>query len=75
MMGFFDFDSDDRSLCHIDFNNDGKKDYIDDCIFNVMNSAGLRSSYDDIEDDIEFMDEDERREYFEDNGIDPDDFD
>ena len=74
-MGFFDYDKDDRSIYHIDMNNDGRKDSLDDFIYEECYVSKKSSSYDDVDEDLEFMDEDERREYCEDNGIDIDDYD
>jgi hypothetical protein len=81
----------DRLFGHsaFDFNNDGKIDaaewaFINDTVFNDEDSSS--SDYDDDLDDdleaagldldeLEFMDEDERRSAIEDAGLDPDDFD
>ena len=65
-----------------DFNHDGKldgferaaefgaiMDILDDCKQDEIEEAGL-----DL-DELEMMDEDERREAFEDAGLNPDDFD
>ena len=56
-----------------DFNRDGKLDGFeraaDFCAFNELELAGLDSE------ELEYMDEDERREVLEEAGLDPDDFD
>ncbi len=73
-----------------DFNHDGKIDaaewaFLDDTIFNEDSADSSDDFYEDeLEDELEsaglsreeleFMDEDERREALEDAGLDPDDF-
>ena len=83
-MGFFD----DDSIIGFDFNCDGKADIVDDIMY--MEAMEAEEAEDDEdEDDLDFdlelsgfdrdeledMDEDERREALEDAGLDPDDYD
>lgn len=86
-MGLFDFNYNPM----FDFNHDGKNDFFEraaefefiDRITKEENSDD--SEYDDMDDelemagldrdDLEMMDEDERREALEEAGLDPDDFD
>ena len=75
----------DRLFGHsaFDLNRDGKIDgaewaFINDTFFEDNNGISTGSSIeevDDVLDELEFMDEDERREALEDAGLDPDDFD
>jgi len=85
-MGLFD----DDSIIGFDYNFDGKVNRLDDIMFfNAMEEEDrLRREEEELEeiedeltlagldiDDLEDMDEDERREALEDAGLDPDDYD
>ena len=81
-MGLFDYDKDDRSIYHMDLNNDGRMDYSDDCIYEdtFMNAPDTCSDDEDDElEDLEFMSRKERKKAVEDMGfdidVDVDDFD
>ena len=79
----------DRLFGHsaFDFNHDGKIDAAEWAFINetIFNDEDTLSDYDDSDDELEmagldrdeleYMDEDERREVLEDSGFDPDDFD
>lgn len=71
-----------------DLNNDGEIDSFERAMeFDFLRESEEEESYDDSDDDfdlelsglnrdeLEFMDEDERREALEDAGLDPDDYD
>lgn len=69
-----------------DFNNDGKLDTFEQAadfgmFMHMMDESEKQQKADEISvagldlDDLEFMDDDERREAMEDVGLDPDDFD
>lgn len=69
-----------------DFNNDGKLDTFEQAadfgmFMHMMDESEKQQKADEISvagldlDDLEFMDDDERREAMEDAGLDPDDFD
>jgi len=83
-MGLFGKDS----VIGFDYNHDGKIDVMDDIMFfeDMDDEDRLRREADALEeselvesdldfDELEDMDEDERREAFEDAGLDPDDYD
>ena len=84
-MGFFDRDVENSFDSLFDLNRDGVLDPAEkalqlDFISEQMESDSSKEDEDDFDpildrDELELMDEDERREALEDAGYDPDDFD
>lgn len=75
-MGFFD--KEDRSICGMDLNGDGRKDYCDDFIWeeSMRNMFGQESEEDECSenDDFEDLDMEECKEALEYEGSDSDEF-